>query len=133
MKPLRDPLGRPIPRLYFKTAELDARCEGTIRDFMESRFGGFRLPIPTDELTRLIEEQADDLDMYVDLPEGIQGQTLFFLDRRPKVQISEAIHRTKSDHRVRTTLAHGFGHVWIHAPLRRKDGAPTAGVPSGPV
>ncbi|HLW70096.1 MAG TPA: hypothetical protein VKS22_05685 [Candidatus Binataceae bacterium] len=77
---------------------------------MERRAGGFRLPIPTDELTRLIEEQADDLDMYADLPEGIQGQTLFFLDRRPKVQISEAIHRTKSDHRVRTTLAHEFGH-----------------------
>lgn len=133
MKPLRDPLGRPIPRLYFKIEELDARCEGIIRDFMERRSGGFRLPIPTDELTRLIEEQADDLDMYADLPEGIQGQTLFFLDRRPKVQISKAIHRTKSDHRVRTTLAHEFGHVWIHAPLWRKDGAPTAGMPSGPV
>ena len=60
MKPLRDPLGRPIPRLYFKTEELDARCEGIIRDFMERRSGGFRLPIPTDELPRLIEEHARD-------------------------------------------------------------------------
>jgi hypothetical protein len=49
MKFLRDPLGRPIKRLYFKTEELDERCERMMRDLMDRRSGGFRLPIPTDE------------------------------------------------------------------------------------
>ena len=63
MKRLRDPLGRPIQRLYFKTEVLDARCEGIIKSFMERRSGGFRLPIPTDELTRLIEEETTTISI----------------------------------------------------------------------
>src|SRR5208282_609138 len=55
MKVLRDPLGRPIDRLYFKTDELDDRCERKIADFMDQHCGGFRLPIPTDDLVRMIE------------------------------------------------------------------------------
>ena len=35
MKLLRDPLGRPIKRLYFKTEELDDRCERIVVDFMD--------------------------------------------------------------------------------------------------
>jgi hypothetical protein len=127
MKPLRDPLGRPIQRLYFKTEVLDARCEEIIKGFMERRSGGFRLPIPTDELTRLIEEEADDLDLYAQLPDGVEGLTDFFADRRPKVRIAESLYRTRSDHRLRTTLAHEFGHVNLHAPLWRRDGAAAEG------
>ncbi len=132
MKPLRDPLGRPIQRLYFKTEVLDARCEEIIKDFMERRSGGFRLPIPTDELTRLIEEEADDLDLYAQLPDGVEGLTDFFADRRPKVRIAESLYRTRSDHRLRTTLAHEFGHVNLHAPLWRRDGAAADGHPAEP-
>ena len=62
MKPLRDPLGRPIRRIYLKTDVLDRRCEGIIREFMNRRSGGYRLPIPTDELVRLIEERAATVD-----------------------------------------------------------------------
>ena len=47
MKLLRDPLGRPIDRLYFKTEVLDERCERKIADFMDRHGDGFRLPIPT--------------------------------------------------------------------------------------
>jgi hypothetical protein len=132
MKPLRDPLGRPIQRLYFKTEVLDARCEGIIKSFMERRSGGFRLPIPTDELTRLIEEEADDLDLYAQLPDGVEGLTDFFADRRPKVRIAESLYRTRSDHRLRTTLAHEFGHVNLHAPLWRRNGAAANGRPAEP-
>jgi hypothetical protein len=132
MKPLRDPLGRPIQRLYFKTEVLDAKCEEIIRGFMERRSGGFRLPIPTDELTRLIEEEADDLDLYAQLPDGVEGLTDFFADRRPKVRIAESLYRTRSDHRLRTTLAHEFGHVKLHAPLWRRDGALANGHPAEP-
>jgi len=132
MKPLRDPLGRPIQRPFFETEELDARCEGIIRDFMDRRSGGFRLPIPTDELTRLIEEEADDLDLYAQLPDGVEGLTDFFPDRRPKVRIAESLYRTRSDHRLRTTLAHEFGHVNLHAPLWRHEGAVSDGHPEQP-
>jgi hypothetical protein len=132
MKALRDPLGRPIQRLYFKTEVLDARCEGIIKSFMDRRSGGFRLPIPTDELTRLIEEEADDLDLYAQLPDGVEGLTDFFADRRPKVRIAESLYRTRSDHRLRTTLAHEFGHVNLHAPLWRRDGATADGHPAEP-
>jgi hypothetical protein len=62
MKLLRDPLGRPIKRLYFKTEELDERCEQIIVDFMHRRSAGYRLPIPTDDIIRMIEAEADDLD-----------------------------------------------------------------------
>lgn len=132
MKSYRDPLGRPIRWLYLKTEVLDRRCEGIMREFMNRRSGGYRLPIPTDELIRLLEERAEKVDTYAELPEGIDGQTLLFYDRRPIVKIAERIYRTRSDHRVRTTATHEFGHVWLHAPLWREAGARMAGS-GGPV
>jgi len=123
MRNYRDPLGRPIRWLYLKTEVLDRRCEGIMREFMNRRSGGYRLPIPTDELIRLLEERAEKVDTYADLPEGIHGQTLLFYDRRPIVRIAESIYQTRSDHRVRTTAGHEFGHVWLHAPLWREAGA----------
>jgi hypothetical protein len=69
MKENRDPLGR----LYLKTDVLDKRCEGVIREFMNRRSGVYRLPIPTDELIRLLEQRAEKVDTYADLPEGVHG------------------------------------------------------------
>ncbi len=132
MREYRDPLGRPIRRLYLKTDVLDKRCEGIMREFMNRRSGGYRLPIPTDELIRLLEERADKVDTYADLPEGIHGQTSLFYDRRPVVKIVESIYKTHSDHRVRTTAGHEFGHVWLHGPLWREAGARRA-AGAGPV
>jgi len=68
MKLLRDPLGRPIKRLYFKTEEPDERCEQIIAEFIDHRSGSFRLPIPTEDIIRMIAAEADDLDLYADLP-----------------------------------------------------------------
>ena len=68
MKLLRDPLGRPIKRLYFKTEELDERCERIVAEFMDHRSGGFRLPIPTDDIIRMIEAEADDRGESFRLP-----------------------------------------------------------------
>jgi hypothetical protein len=73
---------------------------------MERRSGGYRLPIPTDELIRLLEERAGEVDTYADLPEGIHGQTTLFYDHKPIVKIAESIYKTRSDHRVRTTACH---------------------------
>ena len=121
MKLLRDPLGRPIKRLYFKTEELDERCEQIIADFMLRRSGGFKLPIPTDDLIRMIEAEADDLDMYADLPEEQDGYTDFFFDRKPRVKISARLSDPRYENRLRFTLGHEYGHVWFHAPLWRKN------------
>jgi hypothetical protein len=87
-KYLRDQLGRPIPRLFFEDPkELDAECEDIIGDFMQRRYGSFRLPIPTQALIQLIDEEADDLDLYAQLPDGVEGLTDFFTDRRPNVPV----------------------------------------------
>jgi hypothetical protein len=133
MREYRDPLGRPIRRLYLKTDVLDKRCEGVMREFMERRSGGYRLPIPTDELMRLIEERAGKIDTYASLPDGIYGQTSMYYDRKPNVKISESIYNTRSDHLVRTTTCHEFGHVWIHAPLWREVGTKIKTATAGPV
>jgi hypothetical protein len=73
MKLLRDPLGRAIPRLFFKLEELDEQCQQIVADFMDRHSGGFRLPLPTDDIIRMIENETDDLDMYADLPEELDG------------------------------------------------------------
>jgi hypothetical protein len=122
MKVLRDPLGRPIKRRYFKTEELDDRCERIIKEFMDRRSGGFSLLIPTDEIIRMIEADADDFDMYADLPEGLDGFTEFFVDRKPRVQVSARLSDPRYENRLRTTLGHEYGHVWFHAPLWRQFG-----------
>jgi Zn-dependent peptidase ImmA (M78 family) len=122
MKVLRDPLGRPIRRLYFKTEELDEQCEQLVTDFMDRRSGGFRLPIPTDDIIRMIEAEAYDLDMYADLPEGLDGYTDYFADRKPDVKIAERLSSPRYENRLRMTLGHEYGHVRFHAPLWRKSG-----------
>ncbi len=110
MKVLHDPLGRPIDRLYFKAEVLDERCERKIADFMERHGGGFRLPIPTSELIRMIVAEAGALDLYADLPEGVDGYTDYFTDRNPNVKISQRLAATRYHNRLRFTLAHEYGH-----------------------
>jgi len=105
MKLLRDPLGRPIKRLYFRTEELDERCEQIVAGFMRRHSGGFKLlPIPTDDIIRMIEAEADDLDMYAELPEGQDGYTDFFFDRKPRVKISARLSDPRYENRLRFTL-----------------------------
>ena len=110
MKLLRDPLGRPIKRLYFKTEELDEQCERIIAEFMDQHSGGFRLPIPTDDIIRMIEAEANDLDLYADLSENVDGYTDYFTDRNPDVKISERLAPSRYENRLRMTLGHEYGH-----------------------
>jgi Zn-dependent peptidase ImmA (M78 family) len=119
MKLLRDPLGRPIPRLYFNLDELDRECERIVADFMDRHSGGFGLPVPTDDIIRMIEMEADDLDMYASLPEELDGYTDFFFDRNPRVSIAKRLSDRRYENRLRMTLGHEFGHVRFHAPLWR--------------
>ena len=120
MRVLRDPLGRPIDRLYFKAEVLDAQCERKIADFMNQHCGGFRLPIPTSVLIQMIVAEASELELHADLAAGVDGYTDYFVDRKPRVRISERLSATRYANRFRFTLGHEYGHVWFHAPLWRK-------------
>ena len=99
---------------------------------MDRHSGGFRLPIPTDDLIRMIEAEADDLDMYADLPEEQDGYTDFFSDRKPRVKISARLSDPRYENRLRCTLGHEYGHVWFHAPLWRKPAPETDSHPAEP-
>jgi hypothetical protein len=131
MKLLRDPLGRPIRRLYFKTEELDERCEQILAEIMRLHSSGFRLPIPTSEIIRMIAADAH-LDLYADLPEGVDGYTDYFVDRNPDVKISERLASSRYENRLRMTLGHEYGHVRFHAPLWRKSAPEADCVPPRP-
>jgi hypothetical protein len=112
--------GRFHMRPYYEVDELDQECERIITKFMQERCGGLILPIPTDILTKLIERDAEDLDLYADLSaEGsdVQGVTDFYPGQKPRVRIAEELSQDRHEHRLRTTLTHEYGHVWFHKAL----------------
>ena len=122
MKYVPDKTGRFRERPHYHPAELDGECEAIITAFMEERCGGFVLPIPTDALTKLIERDAEYLDLYADLSEeegdNIHGVTDFFPGKKPCVRIAKELSEQGwRDHRLRTTLTHEYGHVKFHDPL----------------
>jgi hypothetical protein len=80
--------------------------------------------IPTEALTKLIERDAGDLDLYADLSqEGpeVQGLTEFFPNQKPNVKILGALSQQSNEHRLRTTLTHEYGHVKFHDCLWQAD------------
>ena len=91
MKFIADTSGRFGQRPYYNQTELDWECESVITQFMTELYGKLLLPIPSDALTKLIERDADDLDLYSDLEgEGVEveGVTEIFPDQKPRVRIS---------------------------------------------
>jgi Zn-dependent peptidase ImmA (M78 family) len=80
-----------------------------------------KLPISTDDLTVLIEQDTSDLDLYADLSDDgddIEGATDFFRNKEPVVLIiKELSEQPWREHRLRTTLSHEYGHVKLHAFL----------------
>jgi hypothetical protein len=117
MKYVPDRTGRFPKRPHYEPAELDQECEHIITDFMRDHCGGFRLPIPTEALTKLIEKDAEDLDLFSDLSgEGsdVEGVTDFVAKCKPRVRISSTLSNQRGENRLRTTLAHEYGHVKFH-------------------
>jgi Zn-dependent peptidase ImmA (M78 family) len=117
MKYVVDRTGRFPKRPHYESAELDQECERIITEFMRQQCGGFSLPLPTDALTKLIERDAEDLDLFADLTEeghDVEGVTDFQPKRKPKVRISQTLSNRSNEHRLRTTLAHEYGHVKFH-------------------
>jgi Zn-dependent peptidase ImmA (M78 family) len=118
---VRDATGRFPERPHYEPAELNRECERVLFCFLESRYSCVELPISTTDLGVLIEQHADSLDAYADLSEhceDVEGMTEFYSDRAPKVFISKKISNDqRRKNRLRSTLAHEFGHVHFHRHL----------------
>ena len=118
MKMIRDSrFGR---RPFYAEAELDVECERIVTGFLVGRYGRLVFPISTDDLTGLIETEAEDLDQYADLEEfgpDVEGVTMFVPGGRPTVKISANLAEARRENRLRTTLTHEFGHAKFHAVL----------------
>lgn len=125
MKYVKDTTGRLSMRPHFEPIELDRECELIICAFLKQKYGDVRFPIPTDALEVLIEQDAQDLDMYADLSaegNGAEGLTEFIPAQKPRVKISARLSdNPRFENRLRTTLTHEYGHVKFHAPLWLSD------------
>ena len=118
---IRDQTGRFQQRPYYRPEELDRECESIITGFLKSLYGNVRYPVETEDLKKLIERDADDLDVYADLSiygAEVEGVTEFYPGRKPTVRIAaELTEDERRENRLRTTLTHEYGHVRFHAPL----------------
>lgn len=121
MKYVRDTTGRFQQRPHYEPAELDRECETIITGFVKDLHGKVEYPVVTDDLTKLIERDARDLDLYADLSHygaDVEGVTEFQPNHKPRVSISkELMENDRRANRLRTTLTHEYGHVRFHAYL----------------
>jgi hypothetical protein len=116
---------QPEPQLFTRE-RLDELCEQIILQFCMDRYGQELNPVPTQVLLQLLEEHAHDVDQLAELPQGIQGVTLYYWDRKPDVKIAAELTRQHwREVRQRSTITHECAHVILHAPLWR-------GLGSGP-
>jgi Zn-dependent peptidase ImmA (M78 family) len=118
MKEVRDLTGRFNERPHYEPHELDNECENIICTFLRNLYGQIIFPIQTNDITKLIEKYASDLDLYADLTEygqNVEGLTKFIPQKKPEVCISKNISEsTWGENRFRTTLTHELGHVVFH-------------------
>jgi len=121
VKYVSDQTGRFSQRPHYLPKELDRECESAIVDFLKEQNGEARFPVTTDDLTRMIERDTDDLDLYADLSgfgPTVEGLTEFRPGQKPFVKISaELSEDERRQNRLRTTLTHEWGHVRFHAYL----------------
>jgi Zn-dependent peptidase ImmA (M78 family) len=113
-----DPVGGLSWRPYKSEDEIDTECECLLRQFLAlPLLTPMPLPITTDLLTVMIEEHAQQLDLYADLRENIEGLTTISSTTRPTVRINRQLSANPARvNRLRSTLAHELYHVVFHAP-----------------
>lgn len=120
MKWITDSTGKFPKRPYYAEAELDAECESLAIGLLRARRGDCTFPITTDDLTVLIEKEADELDLYADFSgeeANVEGVTEFRAGKKPRVLINRQLSEAANENRLRTTLAHEYGHVHFHGFL----------------
>ena len=113
--------GRCPERPYSSVDELDHLCEQLITTFLGSRHHHLAFPIATDDLTALVQYLGATLDASADLSAHermTHGCTEFMPGRRPLVRMARWLSASpRYEHRLRTTLTHACGHVWLHRPV----------------
>ena len=128
MKMIPDRTGRFRERPYYELSELEERSEQAITAFLRERYGFDRIPVPTEAFTMLIERDAADLDMSATLSDhehDVFGITYFLRGKKPHVRIlRELWEQSWRVNRLRTTLAHEYGHVLLHTWLYDRPDAP---------
>lgn len=121
MKYIPDRTKRFSKRPYFTEDELNSECESIIRDHLLKLYKKVEFPISTDDITKLIECDASDLDLWADLSkegDDVEGVTEFWPSKKPSVKISKNLSENeRQENRLRTTLTHEYGHVKFHGPL----------------
>ena len=126
MKWLRDNTRRFQRRPYYAQQEIDVQCEDIVARFFKGEGGTPSYPISTDDLTVMIEQDVSSLDLYANLvAEGrdIEGVSEFRRGRKPSVRIAKYLSEQPSrENRLRSTLAHEYGHVVFHTFLWMIDG-----------
>jgi hypothetical protein len=128
MKLISDTTHRFARRPHYEPRELDMECEDLVSSFLRDRYSAINFPISTEDLTLLIERDTDDLDSAADLADlgdDVEGVTDFFRDKKPRVRIAAHLWEGPSrENRLRTTLAHEFGHVHFHNYLYHVEAGP---------
>jgi len=113
-----DKSGRFPQRLFLRPEEIDRDCERIVQRLLQERHGRIDLPISTEDLVVLVEEHCESIDHYADVSgEGsdVEGMTCFAPDARPTIHISHILSNApRRENRLRTTLAHEFGHAFYH-------------------
>lgn len=108
-------------RPHYDLSEIDDECEQLVSTFLHEQRGEVSYPITTDELRVLIEQHVEYLDVFADLSDegpAVQGVTYFRPGERPIVKASRDLGEEGwRENRLRTTLAHEFGHVRFHSFL----------------
>src|SRR3989344_2589024 len=96
MEWIADPTGRFSKRPYYAAEEIDAECEKIVLQFLSGIHKvPFNPPFSTEDLTVLIESEAESLDQYADLAatEGpmVEGVTEFSPLKKPLVKIDQKL------------------------------------------
>lgn len=109
--------GRLVKPPDYSQAELSCSSAKLVLYYMQKHLGGYKWPIPTDVLIKLLEIHASDLDLYADLSdeeEGTTGATYVYSDQKPEVKIARELSDGHHEHELRQTLAHEFAHTYFH-------------------
>jgi Zn-dependent peptidase ImmA (M78 family) len=109
--------GRLVKPPNYSQVELSCASEKLVLYYMQKHLGGYKWPIPTDVLVKLLEIHASDLDLYADLSEdeeGTTGATYVYSDQKPEVKVSRELSDGHHEHELRHTLAHEFAHTFFH-------------------
>jgi hypothetical protein len=104
---------------FHPPARLERNTEAVVLKHLSGRIGASQFPVTTSDLTTLIERYAQELDLYADLSSygDVEGATFFRKGAKPLVKIAAALSEARNENRLRSTLAHEFGHVWLHDSL----------------